>query len=137
MWVTEHNRVRSTVGTKPVTWNATLAAGAATHAQKCVMQHSAPSDRKLGGITLGENLAWGGPYDYYSDQKLFSGWENEKQFYTHPQGPSQGTGGETGHYTQIINKNVKEIGCACNKCGSSKFCVCRYNPIQTTGQAPY
>jgi hypothetical protein len=64
-------------------------------------------------------------------------WEDEKQYYRHPQYPSQGIGGETGHYTQIINKNVTEIGCACANCNGSKLCVCRYDPIQLGNQYPY
>ena len=140
-WVAQHNRVRATVGQKPVKWNPTLAAGAKAYAQKCVFAHSKQTDRTYNNGILGENLAQGSPYNVYTNDALFKLWENEKEFYTYPQGPSQSKSGETGHYTQIVNSNVTEIGCGCAKCGTgnntNNYCVCRYNPIQITGKAPY
>ena len=79
----------------------------------------------------------GAPYNAYDDKKIFALWEDEKQYYTYPQGPSQSSKGETGHYTQIVNKNVKEIGCGCANCNGEKICVCRYLPIQLGNQPPY
>lgn len=137
MWVDEHNRVRNDVGQPPVKWNPILAKGAEDYAKKCVFQHSKHNDRKLGDVILGENLAEGGPYNMYTEKKLFRLWEDEKAFYRYPQGPSQSNLGETGHYTQIINSRVKEVGCGCYNCNNKKYCVCRYNPIQYGGQPPY
>jgi len=137
IWTMEHNRIRADVGQKPVKWNSTIAQGAQDYANKCKMQHSANDDRKLGSVLLGENLSFGSPFTSYDDKRMMGLWESEKQYYKHPQYPSKGTGGETGHYTQIINKNVTEIGCGCANCNNSKMCVCRYNPIQNGSQYPY
>ena len=137
VWVSEHNRIRSNVGQKPVAWNQTIADGALKHAQICKFEHSQQSSRKLNDIILGENLAFGSPFDKYTDKRMMGIWESEKQYYTHPQFPGHGNGGETGHYTQIVNKNVTEIGCGCANCNNSKMCVCRYNPIQLGNENPY
>ena len=135
--VAEHNRVRKNVGQAPIIWNDKLAEGAKVHANKCKFAHSTQGERTVNGVMLGENLAQGGPYDMYSEQALFRLWEDEKKDYVYPQGPGDSKTGVTGHYTQIINAKVVEVGCACTKCDNNKFCVCRYNPIQYGGQPPY
>ena len=137
VWLDEHNRIRAQVGQPPVTWNEDIAKGAADHAKYCQFKHSDQQYRKLGDTILGENLGFGSPHDLYSDKKMMGLWEAEKMYYQHPQYPSQSDSGETGHYTQIVNKNVTEIGCACSECDGSKLCVCRYNPIQMANEYPY
>ncbi len=64
---------------------------------------------------------------------IFKLWADEKQYYIYPQGPND----KTGHYTQIVNKNVTEIGCACSNCNGDKICACQYNPGQYGGEPPY
>jgi len=136
-WTVEHDRIRKDVGLGPVTWNEQIASGAKTYAENCEFQHSDNSNRMIGKIILGENLSWGTPYSMYDDARMVQLWESEKDFYDHPQYPSQSTKGETGHYTQIVNKNVKEIGCGCARCNGAKMCVCRYSPIQYGTEYPY
>jgi len=144
IWLSEHNKVRAEVGQSPVIWNDTIAAGALEYAnvlanqKNCRLEHSGQSDRRFGNSILGENLAQGYPASMYDDKKMANLWEDEKRFYRYPQLPSQGTGGETGHYTQMINKNVKQIGCGCANCGNNgRVCVCRYDPIQMGNEPPY
>jgi hypothetical protein len=50
-----HNQVRATHGASPLTWNAQMAASAASYSQRCALQHSTSDER--GGA--GENLAKG------------------------------------------------------------------------------
>lgn len=137
-WVTEHNRIRADVGQGPVIWNDDIAKGALEYSTKCKFEHSDQNTRKLNGtnsVILGENLAYGVPYSVYDDKDIMKLWEDEKPLYTHPQTVIEATG--AGHYTQIINKNVTEIGCGCTNCNNSKLCVCRYNPIQIGNKSPY
>lgn len=129
-WVTEHNRVRAEVGQKPVKWNQTIANGATEYARRCVFQHANQRD-------LGENLAMGGPAARYDDKTMVKLWESEKKDYRHPSYPRITSPGETGHYTQMINKNVNEIGCGCANCGNSRMCVCRYDKMQYGNAYPY
>jgi hypothetical protein len=137
IWSNEHNRVRGTVGQKPIRWNDLIASGAQTHANKCKFEHSAQDDRKFGNSILGENLGYGTPFTRYNESDMVKIWEDEKNFYKHPQYPNQSKDGVTGHYTQMINKNVTEFGCGCSNCNGNKLCVCRYNPIQMANQYPY
>ena len=45
---------------------------------------------------------------------------------------------ECGHYTQIIWRDTKEVGCAVSKLGSKQIWVCQYNPPGNyIGQKPY
>lgn len=133
LWLNEHNRVRNSLGLSSVTWNESLAQDARNYANVCKFEHSPQSSRMVGNTVLGENLAYGSPFSYYDDEKMFALWEEERKFYSHPMNPNS----EQGHYTQIINKNVTEIGCGCSNCSGNKICVCRYNPIQLGNQAPY
>lgn len=132
-WLKNHNRVRGELSINPVIWNDDIARKAEIYADKCVFEHSPIEDRTYNDEILGENLSFGDPYDYYDDDKMFGLWEDEKQHYVHPSYPNE----IQGHYTQIINKKVKEIGCGCSKCKTSKICVCRYNPIQYNNDYPY
>jgi len=137
IWVSEHNRIREAVGQSPVAWSQIIADGALKYAQQCKFAHSNQADRKFGNKLLGENLAYGSPYSRFDDTSIVRMWEDEKKYYKHPQYPGRGTSGETGHYTQIVNKNVTDIGCGCANCDGNKICVCRYNPIQIGNQYPY
>jgi len=138
VWVNEHNRIRADVGQAPIQWNQEIADRAQAHVDKCIDQHSSNKSREYKDTTLGENLAFGSPFASFSDADMVKMWEEEKDFYTHPEKPSESTKGETGHYTQIVNKNVTEIGCACSKCdGQDKLCACQYNPGQYGDEPPY
>jgi pathogenesis-related protein 1 len=137
VWVEEHNRIRNDVGLGPIKWNDEIAEGALQHSKKCRFEHSTNAQRKLGNIILGENLAYGKPYASYDDKKMVRMWESEKAFYDHPQYPSSSKKGETGHYTQIVNKRVTEFGCGCANCNGARICTCRYNPIQLGNEYPY
>lgn len=137
IWVDEHNRIRADVGLGPIAWNEDIASGAKKHAETCKFEHSSNNERQFGSQILGENLGYGSPYDNFTDKQMIKMWEDEKAHYKHPQKPSESATGVTGHYTQIVNKNVTELGCGCANCGGKKQCVCRYNPIQLGSEPPY
>jgi uncharacterized protein YkwD len=123
---------------RPIAWNDKIAQGAQDHANICKIEHSQGKNRKHNSTILGENLAYG-TYGFYDDQQMVGMWEKEKEYYIHPEkvGKKRPKGQTTGHYTQIVNKNVNEIGCGCAKCGDNKYCVCRYSPIQLSNEVPY
>ena len=141
IWLNEHNRIRSNVGQTNIKWNDSIANGATKYAEQlakngsCSLSHSNIVDRKFGSILLGENLSYGSPSSKYNDKEMVKLWESEKMKYNYPGTPQSIPG--VGHYTQIINKNVKEIGCGCANCGKGRICVCRYNPIQSGNRPPY
>ena len=133
-----HNRERAAVGVPPLVWSDKLAADAKPWAEHLVtlgkLVHSS-------GTGQGENLstrgAWsiGQPPSPISTESLLQGWVNEK--------PSMG-----GHYTQMVWKTTKEVGCATASTkvvsgapagaeGQTVYLVCRYSPPGNTGGPPY
>lgn len=140
MWVNAHNTTRSQVGLSPVTWSQKLANDAKVWANNCVFEHADSSIRK----GAGENLAIGSPASFYESingmKNLAQGWIDEKNDYNYPNPVGSDTGNkQTGHYTQMVYRPLKEIGCACsdNCSDGSKLCVCRYDSIQQSGRPPY
>jgi len=132
--VAEHNRVRADVGVGPVTWSNELASFAQDWADQlvangCSFEHR--PDNKYG-----ENLFMGSKG--YTVVNSVQSWESEKKNYTY--GPSGTTpqAGVVGHYTQIIWKNTKKIGCGIAECNGMIIVVCNYDPAGNyTGKNPY
>ena len=127
-----HNKYRSELGIEGLKWSDVLAA----HAQKWA-NHLA----SLGGRTLmhapasergneGENL-WMGSAGYYSLTQMVDGWGAEKKYFvygTFPNVSRTGNWADVGHYTQVIWKDTKEVGCGKSTAGGYEILVCRYNP---------
>ncbi|KAJ8083589.1 hypothetical protein PM082_009464 [Marasmius tenuissimus] len=128
-----HNDFRAKHGAAALTWSDTLASAAQTWANKCVFQHS-------GGAVgpYGENLAAGsgGGYNALSGVKS---WTDEASSYN-PSNP------QPSHFTQVVWKGSKQLGCAVAQCGdkifgpqfpTSTFLVCEYSPPgNVIGQFP-
>ena len=109
----EHNYLRSLHGVPPLTLNMKLNDIAQKYAkiiaQKKVMEHSKPKDRELDGQYVGENL-----YMKMSSAKLdyicgdmSKSWYSEIKDYNFETGESTGV---TGHFTQLVWKDSKEVG---------------------------
>jgi uncharacterized protein YkwD len=115
--VTMHNAYRALHCAPPLTWSAELAASAQQWANKCGMTHG-PHGR------FGENLAWGtnrtassAVHDWYLEVGKYN--------YGKP-----GFAHGIGHFTQMIWKNSKQIGCGVTRCNGrvGRLWVCRYTP---------
>jgi uncharacterized protein YkwD len=134
-----HNKVRADVGVGPVTWSKKLA----TYAQEwaghlavkgCNMAHR-PSSGKW-KQEYGENLFMG-TAGYYGVADAVKSWEGEKKYY-HGQTLNTSNWYKSGHYTQIVWENTKQIGCAKIECEGNIIVVCNYNPPgNVLGQKPY
>ena len=109
----EHNYLRSLHGVPPLTLNTRLNDIAQKYAkiiaQKKVMEHSKPKDRELDGQYVGENL-----YMKMSSAKLeyicgdmSKSWYSEIKDYNFETGQSTGV---TGHFTQLVWKDSREVG---------------------------
>ncbi len=114
-----HNKYRAQHCVPPVEWSAELAAAAQHYADKCWISHNSHKARGIG-----ENLAWGGERDAAS---AVDAWYKEVKNYPFNR-PAFVSG--TGHFTQMIWKDTKQIGCGVAKCyfGTVRFWVCRYTP---------
>ena len=144
-----HNRWRAEVGVGPVGWQSDLAIGAQAWADhlaqsnRCHMRHSTPKER---GNT-GENLYWASALvwsdgrretqNIHSD-KVVDSWGSEIADYDFSNNRCA-PGKVCGHYTQVVWKSTRDIGCGMAQCGdASQVWVCRYSPPGNwVGQRPY
>jgi pathogenesis-related protein 1 len=141
--VTAHNKWRSEVGVPDLKWSNALAKTAQAWADKlksegCILKHSQ-------GSGYGENLYQAGPItrsdgtrkaQSVTPQKVVDSWGKEKQNYNYKDNSCSGV---CGHYTQVVWKNTKEVGCGMAICSDkSQVWVCNYNPPGNfTGEKPY
>ncbi len=120
-FVEAHNRVRAKHCASPLRWSKKLAASAQSWAdglakRGCAMQHS--------GGKYGENLAAGtrGMLDAAAAVAM---WYGEAKSYSFRRG---GFSMKTGHFTQVVWRGTKELGCGRASCGGMDVFVCQYDP---------
>jgi uncharacterized protein YkwD len=113
-----HNNYRALHHAPALVWDEKLANYAENYARHCEFKHSSSP--------YGENLATGYPTASAAVKIWYD--ESARYSYAHP-----GYSSSTGHFTQVVWKNTKKLGCgyvACNgKNGTpGKFLVCEYSP---------
>ncbi|KAJ4823027.1 hypothetical protein Tsubulata_009234 [Turnera subulata] len=117
-----HNSARAAVGVEPLTWDKTVA----DYAQNYANQRAADCNLVHSNGQYGENIAWG--TGDMSAAAAVKSWVDEKAFYDYAS-DSCAAGKECGHYTQVVWRDSKRVGCAKQKAMSSKmalmalFCV--------------
>lgn len=132
-YIAAHNAIRAEVGVEPVHWNTTLAAYAQNYANTkiatCQMEHS--------GGPYGENLAEG--YEIMTAETAVSLWADERKHYDYNSNTCVNDSSHCLHYTQLVWRNTKSIGCAQVKCQNNwVFLICNYYPPGNyIGQRPY
>lgn len=137
--LTIHNQARAHVGVAPLVWSD----GLATYAQKWA-DHLASTSRRMehrphSGTWKqehGENLFMG-TAGYYGVADAAAAWERERSAYD-----GRIIDGSNlyacGHYTQLVWRNSKRIGCAKVECAGNVIIVCNYDPPgNVLGQTPY
>lgn len=126
-----HNAVRARVGVGPLAWSDQLAAFAQDWANglaaKSALVHSQNPN-------YGENL-----YDISgalaTPADVVNAWAGEVKDYNYAANTCRGV---CGHYTQIVWKDTKEVGCASAKNGPRQVWVCEYGPPGNyIGRKPY
>lgn len=126
-----HNVARQQVGLGPMVWSPALAADASIYAiQMARSQRFAHSGKVPGALPQGENL-WMGTRGAYSFAEMAGSWVEERQHYdggSISQALATGTFGNFGHYTQIIWRGTKSMGCAVASSATDDYLVCRYIP---------
>ncbi|RJX19709.1 MAG: SCP-like extracellular [Desulfobulbus sp.] len=146
-----HNRVRSELSLPQIAWSDELARFAQEWADYlaeqngCGMRHR--PDRGRYGLPYGENLYWASPIrmgngtrkkQSLSPQKVVGSWVSEREDYDHSRNRCR-WGKTCGHYTQVIWKATRRIGCGMATCSDlSQIWVCNYDPPGNyLGQPPY
>jgi uncharacterized protein YkwD len=124
-----HNRYRQEVGVPNLVWSADLAKSAqkwADHLASLGGETLMHDDRRKHG--QGENLAMG-TAGAYSMSELVAGWGEEKQHFKAGKFPNVSktrNWQDVGHYTQVVWRDTKQVGCAKATAGGNDILVCRY-----------
>ncbi|KAF8933757.1 hypothetical protein BGZ58_006129 [Dissophora ornata] len=110
-----HNKYRALHQAPPLTWNSKSATYGQKWLQQCKFEHSAGPH--------GENLAAG----YPNFKSAINAWYNEVKDYKYSK---PGFSGQTGHFTQVVWKSTKTVGCAKKFCPGSNWYIyiCEYDP---------
>lgn len=144
--VAAHNRWRAQVGVDGLDWAADLADQAQGWAERlrsergCTMRHS-------GVRELGENLFWASPRLWSNGRRelqeitptqVIDAWGSEKRHYSHTHNSCR-SGERCGHYTQLVWRRTREVGCGVAQCtDKSQVWVCHYRPAGNwVGERPY
>ncbi|KFM27487.1 Cysteine-rich venom protein TRI1 [Auxenochlorella protothecoides] len=127
-----HNLARSEHSVGRLTWNETLARVSEEYAEKCHYGHAPKPNRSGFGKYAGENILYTRNIRVTCEHVWKAWYYNEARSYV------LGTGGDTGHFTQMVWKGSKEVGCGFVKCpgyvnnlnapGYWTYLVCRYYP---------
>lgn len=134
------NAERVRLGLKPLVWSAKLSEHAKKWAQTLAvsdMFEHAPVGADGGE---GENL-WTGTKDDYTPEEMIAFFIDEGKLFKRNKFPDVSTSGrweDVGHYTQIVWKDTREVGCAIASNPQSEYLVCRYLPAgNVIGQQVY
>ena len=140
-----HNRERAAIGAPPLVWNDAVAAHAQAWAKyladgnpgpHCIY---VPGWEKIESCTHheGENIALRSPHNPTDIPQMAEGWVSEKKDY-HGGPYNDSVGPVTGHYTAMVWKSTKDVGCGFAYNNKTDFLSCRYIPAGNfNGQMPY
>lgn len=126
-----HNRERLALGVPALVWDTSLAADAKLWADALAttgrFQHS-PADPADPNVP-GENL-WAGTPNAWSPEEMVGYWVAEKRDYKPGPIPAVSRSGDfekVGHYTQVIWRKTRKVGCALAAGAREDVLVCRYS----------
>lgn len=126
-----HNAVRARVGSPPLAWSPELANYAQRWASQLIATHQfmhSPAHR------YGENIyaITGG---FASPAQVVASWADEARGYSIRANSCVGV---CGHYTQIVWRATRGLGCAVAAGAGREIWVCEYDPPgNVVGQRPY
>lgn len=132
-----HDAERAQVGAPPLAWSPALARAAdqwASHlAQIDDLVHWGESGEADNG--QGENL-WMGTRGAYRLPQMVGGWSEEKKPLAR-MASWEDDYEKVGHYTQMVWRDTRKVGCAVRSNRSNDILVCRYWPAgNVMGQDP-
>lgn len=114
------NSVRAKHSASRLTWSNMVASSAQSSANSCSSNHNMD---ELYRKNYGEDMYWwNGPLNW---PNAISAWTSEAKYYNFGNG---GFSGATGHFTQIVWRATKSVGCGYNSCGGNAIYSCRFWP---------
>ncbi|EEH41494.1 hypothetical protein PAAG_03057 [Paracoccidioides lutzii Pb01] len=124
-----HNIHRANHSAPSLTWSDSMESYALTLANRCVFKH----DVSIGDESYGQNIGYG--IDRQNIGKMITNlmYNNEADLYIDLYGednPDMSRFSDWGHFTQIVWKSTKSVGCATVKCSNylGWNTVCNYSP---------
>jgi uncharacterized protein YkwD len=126
-----HNAVRKAVGVPALTWSAQLAAFAQQWANELIAHGQFVHRRNS---PYGENL-----YEITGARttpaEVVNQWASESKNYRYESNSCRGV---CGHYTQIVWRDTRRVGCAVARDAKTEVWVCNYDPPGNwIGKRPY
>jgi uncharacterized protein YkwD len=121
-----HNDERTPLGIPKLVWSAELAQSALKWAKELARRNTLK--HSSGRVHIGENVSCTGTKSN-SLARLLGMWMDEKKYYIHkpyPNCSNTGDKSDVGHYTQVIWKDSKELGCGLATGSGRDFLVCQY-----------
>lgn len=130
-----HNAVRAQVGTPPLAWSTRLALRAEEWAFLLIEQNRFGPRRD--GV-FGENvyeLTGGTSLPLSSPAEVVRAWASERVNFN----PATGScSGRCGHYTQVVWRDTRFVGCGAARDSRREVWVCNYDPHgNVAGERPY
>jgi uncharacterized protein YkwD len=136
-----HNHERGRHGIAPLVWDAGLARHAEVWADELAAEgkfHHSPTGRNY--PFEGENI-WGGTPDSFTPEAMVGLWIREKGHYvegTFPRNSITGRVEDVSHYTQVMWRQTRAVGCALSRGAKEEILVCRYSePGNVRGYRPF
>jgi hypothetical protein len=134
------NAERQRLGIKPLVWNSKLADHARKWAKTLAVADMFEHSVSAADGGEGENL-WFGSKGDYSPEEMIGFFVDERTMFKKGVFPDVSTTGrweDVGHYTQLIWKDTREVGCAIASNARRDLLVCRYTPAgNTVGETVY
>ncbi len=128
-----HNQWRKRYGLSPLTWSPQLATYAQEWATKLLRENRFEHRRNS---PYGENLA-SASGQQFSPERVVRLWGEEVKDYNYATNSCQ-AGKMCGHFTQIVWRDTKQVGCGVARSNGKEVWVCNYNPPGNySGRKPY
>jgi hypothetical protein len=124
-----HNRERDAYGIPLLQWDAGLQASAARWGEHLKKTGQLAHFEARGANPEGENL-WAGTRGHFTPEAMVDLWVAEKKHFKPGRFPGNSRTGrvaDVGHYTQLMWRNTRRVGCAVTQNSHHEFLVCRYN----------
>ncbi|HWJ69818.1 MAG TPA: CAP domain-containing protein [Sphingobium sp.] len=135
-----HNRERAELDLPPLQWNATLERTAQRWADYLAQTGRFEHAPENMTEPQGENL-WAGTKGYYAPEQMVDAWAREKRYFRPGLFPDNSTTGrleDIGHYTQLVWRATRQVGCARATSQEEDILVCRYAEAGNyTGEEPF
>ena len=127
-FLASQNAERASLGLSPLRWDPALEVAAKTYAAELAAsgkwQHSSDESR----VGQGENL-WMGTHGAFREDEMVGAWLAERSMFrpgTFPSVSATGNWEDVGHYTQIIWRGDRSVGCGLSSSPQFDYLVCRY-----------